>query len=146
VVDFYHLSSINQLGEHIMALTYTETRTIVKQETRQVTITAPDYWGCFSSCHASNLSIKKKAETVLSKVDGDVTKSQVINALVTFVRGWRRMCENPRHQKAGVSDTEVRECVYAFVDKVLGATGVHGVDYKHIRDLADENPWKQRGK
>ena len=129
-----------------MALTYTETRTVVKQEIRQVTITAPDYWGCFSSCLASNRSLKKKAETVLSKVDGDVTRSQVINALVTFVRGWRRMCANPRHQRAGVSDTEVREIVYGFVDTVLTAKGVGGVDYEHIRSLADEKQWKQRGK
>lgn len=129
-----------------MALTYTETRTVVKQETRQVTITAPDYWGCFSSCPASNRSLKKKAETVLSKVDGEVTQSQVINSLVAFVRGWRRMCGNPRHREGGVSDSEVRECVYAFVDKVLDAKGVHGVDYEHIQDLADEKQWKQCGK
>lgn len=128
-----------------MALTYTETRNIVKQETRVVTLTAQSYWGCYSSHPESNRSLKKKAETVLGKVDGNVTKSQVINALVTFVRGWRRMCDNPRHQRAGVSDTEVREIVYDFVDKVLTATGVDGVDYKHIRDLADEKPWKLRG-
>ena len=128
-----------------MALTYTETRTIVKQETRVVTLTAQNYWGCYSSHPESNRSLKKKAETVLSKVDGDVTRSQVINALVTFVRGWRRMCANPRHQRAGVSDTEVREIVYGFVDTVLTAKGVDDVDYEHIRDLADEKQWKQRG-
>jgi hypothetical protein len=108
------------------------------------TLTAWNHWGCYKS--ESNISLKKKAETVLEKVtkESGVTYSQIIGALVTFVRGWNRMCENPRHERNGVSDTAVREYVYEFVDKVLKAKGVTNIDYEHIRDLADEKQWKRR--
>jgi hypothetical protein len=97
--------------------TETTTRTIVER-----TLTAPREWGCYTS--VSNTSLRKKAETCIKRLDvGNVGIAVTLRAVTKFLEGWDKMCHSEKHQKAGVSDTAVREVVILFAEKCIKATG-----------------------
>lgn len=108
-------------------------------QTKINSLIAWEHWACFTS--DTNYSLQKKAETVLRKVSMD--SKLTLSALVAFVRGWDRMCENTRHRNAGVADTAVREIVYEFVDRVIQATH-SAFGYELVRDIARSKTWKLR--
>jgi hypothetical protein len=96
-------------------------------------------WACFTS--ASNTSIRKKAETVIRKVEKSPINAPT--AIKAFYRGWFKMCDNPRHIDAGVSDTAVRECVRDFGDRVLQECGFYCDEEKFYTE-ADNEYWKSK--
>ena len=72
-------------------------------------------WNCFSS--KTNTSLRKKAETLIKRVQVDDPKKQ-LKAIQMFFNGYSKMCQKEGHIKAGCSDTMVRETVWDFGLKV----------------------------
>jgi hypothetical protein len=99
------------------------TKTVYQTITRQVPceLTAGANWGCYTT--RTNTSLRKKAETVIKKLEKAETRQQVRKAVIAFYKGWLRMCDSSTHLDAGVSDTEVRECVRGFGEDAIDAYG-----------------------
>jgi hypothetical protein len=69
---------------------------------------------------AGNSSIRKKAETLIKKLEKAETKKQKQNALLAFLRSYRRMQNTKSYREAG--DTAVREAIWIFFEKACMAS------------------------
>lgn len=103
-----------------MTLTYTHTERSYNETREERELKAPKHWGMFTS--AGNSSLRKKAERLIFKLERLETKQQKQNALLAFLRSYRRMGDTKTMREA--DDTEVRECVWSFFEKACMASGM----------------------
>lgn len=116
-----------------MALTYKK-RKIVQPEKyiiEERELKAPTDWSMYTT--KGNKSLQNKAEKLLEKVEKTDSTSKRIEAMLSFLRSYRRMEKTKTIREAG--DTAVRECVWYFFRKVC--------EVLNIKDSADDL-WEAR--
>jgi len=112
---------------------YTETR-LVKEK---VELRVWDHWSMYTP--KGNARLKKLAQDVIDKIEAgkDVRKT-----LDSFVYKWERMSDYDSYREA--YDTAVRECVWAFFEKVCKCKGIWDAD--GAWEEARERAWKRKSK
>lgn len=108
-----------------MPLTYTK-RVITQPEQvdyREATLQSPKEWEMFTS--KGNHSLTKKGELLIQKLENAKTEKQRINALLTFLRSYRRMERTKTMNES--SDTAVRECVWDFFENACAAVNLSNI-------------------
>jgi hypothetical protein len=116
-----------------MALTY-KLRT-VRQETREVELSAPTDWSMYTP--AGNRRLTGYAETVIRKMEKADDPSKVVHAQVeSFYRKVRKLYDDDRFSEAG--DTAVREVVRGFGKRCFLAAGFDSFE----ADDKEEQLWE----
>ena len=104
------------------ALKYKVTTRTVVESCVETTLKVPTHWSMYTK--AGNRRITGFAKTLYDKAVSDITLGRKLDALLAFKRSWYKLCVAKAHPEA--SDTDVKECVQEFFEKVAEALKFDG--------------------
>lgn len=112
-----------------MSLSYMSTQTSVVKTEKKIKIYKD--WGCYTS--QANNSMYQKAKRFIAKIEKLKSENadyrKIENAFATFIRSHSRFIYTDTGSLGGAGDTEVRSCVWSFLEKVALAVNV---DYETL--------------
>jgi uncharacterized lipoprotein YajG len=88
-------------------------------------------WGMYTP--QGDKSLEKKAQLLINKINKANTIHEICYAIGLFVKSYRRMSKTKTLAEA--SDTEVRNVVFSFLEKVCKDVGIDSYHLESIWDM-----------
>ena len=95
------------------------------------------HWGCYERRSDKSLTIKAN-RFVKAMLDARTSYPKAHKSGVKFILAWMRMCRTATHRRQGVSEIEVRDNVWGFLEKVYKIFGYNSKDVDAVWDEVEK--------